>query len=261
MRDFLRADRLSFAYGGNLVLEDVSFSVPQGAYVGIVGPNGGGKTTLLRLLLGLEQPTSGTVTLLGLPPRHARRNGKVGYVPQRATQADLEFPATAEEVVRGGRTTVRGLLRRFTEEDERAIEHAVAMTGIEAYRGRRIGRLSGGERQKVFVARALAAEPSMLILDEPLTGIDQSSQEEFYAFLRSLNRSHGMTVLFVSHDVDVIAKEASSILCLNRTLVAHCAPQELERHPGMERLYGPSVARIRHAHHHHHDGHSHHHHA
>lgn len=239
---------IGFSYDGQDVLTDVNCIISRGEYVGIVGPNGGGKTTLLKILLGLLSPSSGAVSLLGTTPLSARRQGKIGYVPQRIVQSDFLFPASAEEIVRSGRNRSAGLLRPLSRADKEIAEHAMQTAGVSHLKHRLVGTLSGGERQKVFIARALASQPELLILDEPTTGVDAASQEEFYALLRRLHTQERMTILFVSHDIEVMAKEASTILCLNRTLVAHCHACDFMHTAQAQELYGASV---KHIHHHH----------
>jgi zinc transport system ATP-binding protein len=237
----IELSHIHFVQGGQEVLCDITTSIPKGSYVGIVGPNGGGKTSLLKLILGIYTPNVGTVRVLGQDPIAARRTGRIGYVPQRVVQADFSFPATVEEVVRDGTTASRGL---FARSDASLVTRVLETAGIAHLRSRLINDLSGGERQKAFIARALAAKPDILILDEPTTGVDSASQEEFYALLRHLHKA-GMTILFVSHDVEVMAAEASTILCLNKTLAADCAACDFQHTAAGK---GP----LRHIHHHHH---------
>lgn len=196
---------VSFSYNGKPVLEDVSVQIGKGEYIGVIGPNGGGKTTMLRLMLGLLKPTGGQVVVR--TPRE-----KIGYVPQRSAAVDYAFPATVREIVESGQVAHR---------NAKAIERAMKTTGITKFADRRIGALSGGERQRVMIARALAAEPSVLMLDEPTTAVDIENQEEFYKFLRQLHTELGITIVIVSHDVDVIAHEVERTLCLNRHIICH----------------------------------------
>jgi zinc transport system ATP-binding protein len=243
----LELTSLHFAYQGQEVLHDINAIVPQGAYVGIVGPNGGGKTTLLKLILGLNEPSHGSVLLLGKHPEKARREGRIGYVPQRIVQADFSFPASVEEIVRSGRAHAAGMGRMLSKKDTAAVEEAMETAGITHLRHRLLGTLSGGERQKAFIARAVAAHPDVLMLDEPTTGVDSGSQDEFYILLRTLHKN-GMTIFFVSHDIEVMAKEASTILCLNRTLIAHSDGCDFMHSPEAKALYG---SHVHHIHHHH----------
>jgi zinc transport system ATP-binding protein len=245
----IEVQNLSFRFGGHTILENVNFVVTPGSYVGIIGPNGGGKTTLLKLLLGLLKPQEGMVNVFGLPPQLARSRGRIGYVPQRVIQSDASCPATVEEVVRSGRTPCIGFTSRYNTCDNCAVEEALRDTGVESLRHRSIAELSGGERQRVFISRALAAQPRLLLLDEPTTGVDSQATEGFYDLLQHLNQTHDMTIIIVSHDVEAVAKDVQSVLCVNRRLIAHCGPQDALSEPNMRSLYGQRRLPM----HHHHD--------
>ncbi len=206
-------DHVSFVVAGKEILSGLTLEIHRGEYIGIIGPNGGGKTTLLRLLLGLEQPTHGTIS------SHIE-NVNIGYVPQRVS-GDVFFPATVQEIV------ASGIVRSTSRHDaERRMHAAMKTTGIAQHRSQRIGTLSGGERQRVMIARALAGDPDVLFLDEPTSAIDPASQEAFYELLRDLHRK-GLTVVIVSHDTDAIAHEVQRVLCLNRHLVCHGDPADV----------------------------------
>lgn len=235
---YIELDNVSFSYGDTSVLEHLSFTVRKGEYLGIIGPNGGGKTTLLKLILGLLEPTEGTVKLFGKDHHDFKEKFRIGYVPQRATQADKGFPATVFEVVKSGRVARLGVLNRFTKNDLAVVERVMELAGISRYRDTLIGNLSGGERQRVFIARALAGEPDVLILDEPTVGVDIGVQKTFYDFLASLNRDQHLTIIFVSHDVDVVSRETKTLLCLNHNLVCHGASDDLLNDHILKRLYG-----------------------
>ncbi|MBI3120569.1 MAG: metal ABC transporter ATP-binding protein [Candidatus Kerfeldbacteria bacterium] len=236
---------VSFEYGNTPVLSNVHFTIAQGEYVGVIGPNGGGKTTLVKLLLGLLQPDFGTIRLFGEPisPTTLRR---VGYVPQRIDAEDIAFPATVQEIVESGRTVHRGLFHRLTREDQKKVQAALAEAEISHIANRRFGELSGGERQRVLIARALASEPRLLILDEPTAGVDVASQEQFYTFLSNLHTQHGLTILLVTHEIDVIANEAQSLLCVNRSITFHGSPKAFIRSDYLQELYGKNVKMILH---------------
>ncbi len=235
---------VGFTYGRNPVLEHVTFSIEAGDYVGILGPNGSGKTTLLKILVGLLTPNSGTVSISDTPIAEFRNRCEIGYVPQRIATENASFPVTVYEVVESGRTAAVGLFHRFGKEDRSAIRDALAIAGIAALQQRLMSTLSGGERQRAYVARALACHPRILILDEPFVGIDVAAQKEFYAFLKELNERQGLTILFVSHDVDVIADEVKSVLCLNRTLMCFGKPSLLHQPHVIEELYGRKITHI-----------------
>ena len=236
---YIELNNVSFSYENDTpVLEDLSFAVNKGEYLGIIGPNGGGKTTLIKIILGLIHPTEGTVQLFGKDSHDFKDKYRIGYVPQRVTQTDKEFPATVYEAVRTGRIARLGFFERFTKKDIDAIEHAMEISGIARYRDTLVGNLSGGERQRVFIARALAGEPEVLILDEPTVGVDIGAQKTFYDFLASLNRDQNLTIIFISHDVDAVSQETKTVLCLNHNLVCHGLPHDLLNEHILERLYG-----------------------
>ena len=240
-KNIIELKDVSFRYNGGAVLEHVSFSVSKGEYMGIIGPNGGGKTTLLKIILGLLRPADGEVSV-------SLEKNEIGYVPQRASSYHLRFPATVEEIVGSGRTARLGLLGWFGKKDAEAVDKALETTGISSLRRRLIGNLSGGEVQKVFLARAFAGEPKMLILDEPEVGIDIAGQEEFYTFLDGLNQKFGLTIIFVSHDIELISHSVRSVLCLNRRLLCHGSPREFIKEEYIDQLYGKKVKFIFHEH-------------
>lgn len=244
----LELKEISFRYHAAPVLDRVSFDVEAGEYIGIIGPNGGGKTTLIKLVLGLLKPQSGVISVFGKPPEEYRRQGRVGYVPQRVAQQEKGFPTSVEEVVISGRTARLGLPAVLKQPDREAIERAMEVAGVSNLRERLIGEISGGERQRVFIARALASEPKILILDEPVVGVDIASQEAFYSFLTKLNREMGLTVLFVSHDVGVIANEVTRLVCLNHELVCHGHAENFIKEEFLEKLYGRKVSSVFHRH-------------
>lgn len=238
---------VSFSYHGRVALSNVSFNVRQGEYLGIIGPNGGGKTTLLKIVLGLLRPDTGQVRIFGEPVEVASARSSIGYVPQG--HAVQNFPASVEEVVWCGRSTRMGsLLSRPSRADREAVDRAMEAAGIFGVRKRLVSDLSGGERQRVGIARALASEPEVLILDEPSTGVDIAAQEAFYAFLGGLNKEQGLTILFVSHDVGVVAREVGTLLCLNQRMVCHGAPENFIKDDFLEMVYGAHVKSVYHRH-------------
>lgn len=247
-KTIIEADNVSFYYGEVPALTNLSFSVHQGDYVGVIGPNGGGKTTLIKMMLGLVQPTEGLITVFGQPVHSLVERHLIGYVPQRITHSAVEFPATVQEVVESGRTSHMGLWHRFSVHDREAVEEAMGHAEVAHVKHRRLAQLSGGERQRVFIARALAAKPRILILDEPTVGVDVKTQEKFFAFLKELNTKQGMTIIFVTHDIDVIAQEATTVLCLNHGLICYGTPGEFIKEEYMERLYGKTRKFVMHDH-------------
>jgi zinc transport system ATP-binding protein len=244
----IELEDINYSCNDHPVLEDISFAVNEGEYLGIIGPNGGGKTTLLRIMLGLLKPSSGKVKIFGQEIHHFRERYKLGYVPQRAAHEEFYFPATVEEVIRSGRTAKMGLFKRFHQEDHKAVKQAMDIAGVLKLKERLIGELSGGERQRVFIARALAGGPGILILDEPVVGVDIASKDRFYSFLKHLNQEEKITIIFVSHDVGAIAHEVNNVLCLNSRLICHGSPKDYIKEDFLEQVYGSKVTSIFHNH-------------
>ncbi|MBI4600273.1 metal ABC transporter ATP-binding protein [Candidatus Uhrbacteria bacterium] len=247
-KSIIEVRNVSFQYGDMPVLKNVTFNVHEGDYLGVIGPNGGGKTTVLKIILGLIQPTGGDVLLFGKPLRNFRNWPSIGYVPQKATHIDLLFPATVFEIVAMGRYGVKGLFCRLDHSDREHVKEALRRVGMENMGDRRIGDLSLGQQQRVFIARALAARPNIIILDEPTVGIDVTAQEQFYALLKTLNHNLGLTLILVSHDIDVVAHEVTELACINQALVYHGAPKEFLSGDALTRLYGKNARFIFHTH-------------
>ena len=212
---------VSFSYGEHEVLSHINLSIHRGNYLGVVGGNGSGKTTLIKIILGLLKPTSGNITLFGINAENFRNWPKIGYVPQKATYFDANFPATVEEVVLMGRYGKRGLFRRMIEEDWEQAKKALERVGMWQYRHRLIGDLSSGQQQRIFIARALAGEPEIIFLDEPTVGVEKGVKDEFYALLRKLNHDLQLTVVLVTHDIESMAHEAMRVACIDCTLFFH----------------------------------------
>jgi zinc transport system ATP-binding protein len=226
---------------GNSVLEDINLELEAGDFLGLIGPNGGGKSTLLKAMLGLIKPDRGSISLFGLPPAAAR--SCVGYMPQK-TIFDRSFPINALDVVLMGRYSRRGLIYRYTSQDRQAALKALQSVGMEDRAMREIGSLSGGEQQRVFVARSLVSDPELLLLDEPTTGVDSAQQTEFYDLLCHLNRDLSIAIVLVSHDITAISKYVSKIACLNQRLYYHDS-KELSN-DDIEKAYGCPVEMIAH---------------
>jgi len=204
-----------FAYGASEVLHNVTFTVPPRALVAVVGPNGGGKTTLLRLILGLEQPRFGTVRVFGEPPAAARLH--MGYVPQ-VLACDTRFPVDVRDVVLMG-TLDRRWSGAFGRRERRAAAAALERVDLVGFERRPFADLSGGERQRVLIAQALAGDPDLLLLDEPTANVDPPTADRLHELFRQLAGS--LTVLFVSHNLGVVTASASHVLCVSRTAGLH----------------------------------------
>ena len=222
----LELDGVDFRYEhGPFVLRDVDLRIESGEFVGIAGPNGGGKTTLLRLALGLERPTRGVVRLFGEDARSFGERTRIGYLAQR-TQVGVHAPATVREVVEAGRAPSRpfGRLRR---EDHDAVDEALARVGMDEMQRRPLSRLSGGQQQRAFIAKALAAHPSLLVLDEPTTGVDVESQEALATLLDRLHGELGVTILYVSHEFGAVEHFVHRLVLVRERIVFDGAPGEL----------------------------------
>lgn len=218
---------LSFAYhGGPLVLEGVDLAVSAGEFVAIAGPNGGGKTTLLRVLLGLEQPTSGSAALFGEPAARCSRRHAIAYLAQRA-QAGGEAPVTVREVVSAGRLAAGPLLAGLRRTDRAIVDDAIARVGLSGSAGRPLRTLSGGMQQRAFIAKALAARPELLVLDEPTTGVDAASQESLAELLAELHGELGVTILYVSHEFGAVERFVQRVILVRGRIVFDGAPDEL----------------------------------
>jgi zinc transport system ATP-binding protein len=219
--------RVSFAYpGGATVLQDVDLAVEAGEFVAVAGPNGGGKTTLLRVVLGLEQPTTGTALLFGEPAHAFSRRATLGYLAQRS-QLGVDAPATVREVVAAGRLASGGLLGPLRRRDRAIVAEAIERVGLTERSDASLRTLSGGQQQRAFIAKALAAEPSLLVLDEPTTGVDVEAQEALADLLDRLHRELAVTVLYVSHEFGAVERFVQRLVLVRRGIVFDGPPRDL----------------------------------
>jgi zinc transport system ATP-binding protein len=225
--EVVRLEDVWVRYDGVAVLEGVNLAIEQNDFLGIIGPNGGGKTTLLKVVLGLVKPSRGRVSVMGSAPEASRND--IGYISQHSL-FDRDFPISVWDVVLMGRLGRTGLLRRYGKEDKSKAESALHTVGMLDHRERQIGKLSGGEQQRVFIARALVTEPRLLLLDEPTASVDPAMQTEFYELLEDLKER--MAIVLVSHDISAVSVYVGKIACLNRELFYHgskeIAPEILE---------------------------------
>jgi len=214
-------DDVSFNYGFNPVLNRVSFSIKQGNFLALIGPNGSGKTTLLKLILGLLKPDQGVIRIFGNPIHDFKNFQKIGYVPQKATHIDPLFPVSVKEVVAMGLLSGKKSPKPSKKSESNLLEKALSLVGLEDLKDWRIGKLSGGQQQRVFIARAIVNQPEILFLDEPTTGVDTRTHDNFYEMLDDLNKKKGMTIVLVTHEIGIINKHVSQVACLNQSLVYH----------------------------------------
>lgn len=233
----IELQRICFSYSKEEVIKDVSLEVHKGDYVGIVGPNGAGKSTLIKLMLGLLKPSDGTIRLFNTDLKQFKDWYKIGYVPQK-TYVEINFPITVGEMVAMGRYGKLGLFHFPTKEDKRKVVQALKHVDMLDFRNRQISDLSGGEQQRVFIARALVTEPEIIFLDEPTVGVDVRTQKQFYGLLRKLNRKLDLTLILVSHELDVVAHESTELAYINRTLEYYGEPTEFLKGAYFHELIG-----------------------
>jgi zinc transport system ATP-binding protein len=212
--------------GGGPILQNITLSVRAGERLGVLGPNGGGKSTLLKLTLGLLRGYTGTIRVLGLSPDEARRQGLIGYVPQRV-EAELAFPLSVRQVVELSAARTLPPWKSLPPEGRQRVDEVLELVGASSLAERPIGKLSGGQLQRAMIARALAGRPRILFLDEPTVGIDAEGQQRFAGLLHTLHDKLGLTMVIVSHDIRTIAAGCDRVACLGRTLHFHAAPEGL----------------------------------
>ncbi|NGP43542.1 ABC transporter ATP-binding protein [Bacillaceae bacterium SIJ1] len=213
----LQIQDLSFTYDKELVLSHLSFTVPAGAFFGLVGPNGSGKSTLIELILGLLPSNErGKIKVFGISVPSFTEWSRIGYISQKATSFNQDFPVTVFEVVSMGLVGKRGLFKPIRHKDKMRVKEALHEVGMASFSGRKMSQLSGGQQQRVFIARALVSQPEFLILDEPTVGIDEDSVASFYRLLQQLNDDHGMTLLIVAHDRHVMNTYATHVFSLGK---------------------------------------------
>ena len=233
-------------YGETPALKAINLEIEDGEFLGLIGPNGSGKTTLIKVILGLLKPDRGRVTVFGSPPdKLGRARSLIGYVPQRS-QSDWSFPISVLDVVMMGRYGRIGLFRRPSSVDEEIALKSLEAVQMREYARRHLAQLSGGQQQRVMIARALAAEPRLLLLDEPAAGVDIHGEEQFYGLLKELKEKHGLTIVVVTHDIAVVSSHVEKLACLNQTLYIHASPDEVLTAGTLQKVYGCEVELLAH---------------
>lgn len=207
--EVINVENLTFEYTDTAVLKNVNFKLYKGDFLGIIGANGAGKSTLIKLILGLLTPDSGEIKLFGADFAKARK--KIGYVPQKANSFNSDFPATVKEVVRANLYPEKGLFKPYTKKDDEKVSTALELVGMTQHCDKLIGSLSGGEQQRVFIARALVREPELLLMDEPTVGIDAKSVHDIMDIIKNLNRN-GMTIIMTNHDTPTLLEVSNKLL-------------------------------------------------
>ena len=234
---------VSFSYGQVPVLQDINLDIQAEEFFGLIGPNAGGKSTLLKLMLGILTPDRGSISVFGRSPEHAQT--RIGYVPQFPTYR-RDFPIKIEDVVIMGRLGVASTFGGYNSKDRECARLAMAALELDGIAGSQVSTLSGGQIQRMLIARALAGEPDILILDEPTANIDIRAEEDIFALLKKYNEH--MTIIVVSHDIGFISAYVDRVGCLNRTLVCHNTEDISGK--TIEELYGAPVRMIDHTHEH-----------
>jgi zinc transport system ATP-binding protein len=248
LKPIIDVENLSIARNGRIVIEDATFKIEPGAYMGVVGPNGGGKTTLMQALLGILPAEKGSIELMGKPIDDFTDWSQLAFVSQHSINFNDKFPLTVRELVGLGRINRGNLGRPLKNADWVKVDEALNFMGIKKLSNRRIGQLSGGQKQRVFVAKAIVRDPKILLLDEPASGIDPEAQERFYMILANLNAKHGTTILIVSHDLAAVFCRMNYIMCINKNVYTSSITPDTDPNEVLQKAYGPHFHFVFHEH-------------
>jgi len=238
MVPILSVKNLYCSYGPVEVLSDVGFDIEKGDYIGLAGPNGAGKTTLVKTVLGLSEKFKGNIKLFGQELKSFNGWGRIGYLSQRVTSFNPLFPAAVKEVVGLGLLSQKKFPRRFTQTDGAKIRQSLSLMGISDLEDKPVSDLSGGQQQRVFLARALVSNPELLILDEPGTALDPQSREDFFEFIKQLNKDKGITIILITHDTAQIGQYANKLLYLDKKVVFYGSFSDFCRSTEMHHYFG-----------------------
>lgn len=244
----IEVDGLNVARNGRRVIEDATFTVGRGAYMGVVGPNGGGKTTLLQAVLGIIPHDSGSIRILGRPMEEFDEWSRLAWVSQHSISFDERFPINVRELVGLGRINRGNLAKPLKKEDWAKVDEVLGFMGISELAERRVGHLSGGQKQRVFVAKAIVRDPEVLILDEPVAGVDAEAQEMFYMKLSDLNGREGTTIVIVSHDLAAVFCRMSDVMCVNRRVYTSPISPDADPNEVLQKAYGEHFHFVFHEH-------------
>jgi len=242
MSSIIKFDHATFGFPGVIALKDISLTIAEGEFIGVIGPNGSGKTTLCRAILGLLPPLEGSLQIFDCECQELRchHRARIGYLPQKGV-LDPDFPITVMEAVLMGRYGALGILRRPGKHDREIALHALENVGMQDHRATALGHLSGGQQQRVLIARALAQQPQVLLLDEPTTGIDITTQHSVLDLVRRLHRDLGLTILFITHDINMIRQHVDRLVLLKTRLYAAGPPHEVLRPDILSQVYGKDL--------------------
>lgn len=241
-KPIIRFSHATFGFPTGIALEDIALEIAEGEFIGVIGPNGSGKTTLCRAVLGLLRPLSGSLQIFDCACEQLRchHRARIGYLPQKG-RLDTNFPITVIEAVMMGRYGALGLFRRPGKRDRDLALESLANVGMADHKDTRLGHLSGGQQQRVFIARALAQGPQVLLLDEPTTGLDITAQHSIFDLVQRLHRRLGLTVLLITHDINMIRAHVDRLVLLKTRLVAAGAPEEVLKPELLQEVYGKQV--------------------
>ncbi|MBA4319847.1 MAG: ABC transporter ATP-binding protein [Flavobacterium sp.] len=238
MDNILSVKNLFFGYGSAEVISDVSFDVSKGDFVALVGPNGAGKSTLIKLILGLESGYSGVIKLFNTNSNKFCTWSKIGYLPQRVNVFNPLFPATVKEVVELGLLSGKKYPKKFNKEDGKKVDNILSFLCINDLRNKPIAELSGGQQQKVFLARALVSDPELLIMDEPSTALDPETRDNFFRLIKKLNAEKNMTIIIITHDTAQVGEYAGKLLYLDKKIVFYGPFSDFCHSTAMEKYFG-----------------------
>lgn len=234
----VQVENLNYKINGIEILKNISFSINRGDYLAIVGPNGGGKSTLVNTILGITKNYSGRISLFNQEIGKFKEWNKIGFVPQRVIEIDSKFPITVFETIKLGRMQYFKKFWKDHTSDYEIIDEVMNSLSILDLKDRLIGELSGGQKQRVMIARALVSKPELLFLDEPNTGVDIETQREFYSILTKLNKENGLTIVFITHDIGVIEDSINSLMSINREILKSDKPRTIFNCQVMREVYG-----------------------
>jgi len=244
MDSVVKVSGMSFKYDSIDILKDVSFNLEVGDYVGLVGYNGSGKSTLIKVILGLLKPYTGSIQLFGQPVEKFNSWDKIGYMPQNISLLNPVFPATVREVITLGLLSGKKIPKVITVNDRKIINESLDYLKIIDLKDKLIGNLSGGQQQKVFLARALVTKPALLVLDEPSNALDSTTREQFFTVLQELNKEHKTSIIFITHDIGQIGKYANKLLYLEQRIIFYGSFEDFCKSDKMSRQFGVDTQHI-----------------
>ena len=245
----LEVSNIHFKYDSLLILEGLFLDLYKGDYLGLIGPNGSAKSTLLKLILGILKPYKGEIHIFGNEISQFRQWDRVGYVSQKAASFNKSFPATIEEILEADLKATNKKKKISNKRNRNDIDRVLEIVKMGDYKKRLIGNLSGGQQQRIFIARSLINNPELLILDEPTVGVDIASQELFYDIIGKLNADFGMSIILVTHDIGVITEKVNRVACMgNKKLYSDCSNSNTEVHDFIREIYGEKIKLIDHHH-------------